>query len=206
MLQTDTKIEEIRTICRLHGCPTGNWQDLASLPLRIAQDAGFRTYLTEVVRSLQARGVSLPEALDLLVLAVGGDSAPRQTRHLSEELNLLGGFLAGIGRWPGDNARAILAPGEIPDNIQQFTRPQPRHPAPELRPPEPEPTQAASSPAFTPAPPQAFAPPQGPPPPPAPVILSPAILSPGAARGRKDPLPRPRPIPKPTHTPPPPSP
>ena len=126
MLEVNEKSEEIRTICRLHGCPTGRWEDLADLPLRLSQDAGLRSYFVEIIRSLQSSGVFLPDALDVVVLAVGGPSAPKHTRQLTEQLNLLGGFLASVGRWPGDDARPILAPGEVPENIHQFIRPQPR--------------------------------------------------------------------------------
>ncbi len=119
------KIEEIRTICRLHAYPTGHWENLLDLPFRLSQDTGLRSDVVEIVRSLQRGSLHLPDVLDILVLAVGGSDAPQHSRQLSEPLNLLGGFLLGIGRWPDTDSRPILAPGEVPENIQKFSRPQP---------------------------------------------------------------------------------
>ena len=124
------KLDEIRTICRLHAYPTSQWENLRDLPARLSQDAGLRSDLSDIVRSLQRGNLNLPDVLDLLFLAVGGSSAPKRSREFTEELNLLGGFLSNIGRWPATDSQPILAPGEIPENIQKFTRPQPRQSQP----------------------------------------------------------------------------
>lgn len=120
----EDKLGEIRTICRLHACPTGARENLVDLPSRLSQDAGFRADISDIVRSLQRMGLHLPDVLDILVLAVRGNSAPRHAGEHSEELSLLGGFLSNIGRWPGTDSAPILAEGEIPANIHKFSRPQ----------------------------------------------------------------------------------
>ncbi len=120
----DETVEEIRAICRLHACPTGHWENLIDLPRRISQDAGLRFDFIAIVQTLQRSRFNLPDVLDLLVLAVGGASAPRHSHQLSEQLNLLGGFLTGIGRWPSTDSEPILAPGEVPADLAKFTRPQ----------------------------------------------------------------------------------
>jgi len=122
--QFQDKLEEIRTIFRLHAYHTGHPEDLAGLPLRISQDGSLRADLVEIVRSLQRSGLHLPDVLDILVIAVAGNTASRNAQQLAEPLSLLGGFLANVGRWPGAESQPILAPGEIPANIQKFTRPQ----------------------------------------------------------------------------------
>ncbi len=125
--QFQDKLEEIRTTFRLHAYHTGHPEDLAGLPLRISQDGGLRADLVEIVRSLQRSGLHLPDVLDILVIAVAGNTASRNAQQLAEPLSLLGGFLANVGRWPGAESQPILAPGEIPANIQKFTRPQTPH-------------------------------------------------------------------------------
>lgn len=146
MQQFNDKIEEIRTICRLHALPTGQWENLVDLPFRLSQDSGLRSDLVEIVRSLQRGSLHLPDVLDLMVLAVGGPTAPKHSRELSEPLNQIGGFLSSVGRWPDTDTRPILAPGEVPENIEKFTRPQPRlRPVPPP-PPAPEPSAPAPQP------------------------------------------------------------
>ncbi len=150
MQQFDDKIEEIRTICRLHAFPTGQWENLVDLPFRLSQDAGLRSDLVEIVRSLQRSSLHLPDVLDLMVLAVGGAMAPKHSRDLSEPLNQIGGFLSSVGRWPDTDTRPILAPGEVPENIEKFTRPQPRlrpvpPPPPPSEPPSPAPQPQIAS-------------------------------------------------------------
>jgi len=140
--QFEDKIEEFRTICRLHAYHTGHWEDLLDLPFRLSQDTGLRSDLMEIVRSLQRANFNLPDVLDMLVVAVGGSDAPRHTRELTEPLNLLGSFLLSVGRWPSTDTSPILAPGEVPENIERFTRPQPR--APQTPPPVPVPPAPAT--------------------------------------------------------------
>ena len=120
----DETIEEIRAICRLHACPTGQWEDLVDLPLRISQDAGLRFDFIAIVHTLQSSRFNLPDVLDLLVLAIGGASAAQHSHQLAEQLNHLGGFLSGIGHWPNTDFKPVLAPGEVPVDLAKFARPQ----------------------------------------------------------------------------------
>lgn len=145
MQQFEDKLEEIRTICRLHAYPTGHWENLVDLPFRLSQDSGLRADIVEIVRSLQRSSLNLPDVLDLIVLAVGGASAAGHSRELSDPLNQIGGFLSSVGRWPNTDTSPVLAPGEVPENLERFMRPQPP-----LRAVAQRPQQAVSSP---PAPP-----------------------------------------------------
>ena len=121
----EEKLDEIRALCRAHNYATGRWENLADLPPRLSRDSSLRSDLSAIVRSLQGRHLHLPDVLDLLVIAVGGSAAPDHMRQLASQINLLGGFLASIGRWPDVNAEPILAPGEVPPDIEKFTHPQP---------------------------------------------------------------------------------
>ncbi len=123
MEQLDEQLEEIRTICRLHAVPTASPRDLSNLPLRLSQDAGFRSDITEIVRSFQAANSHLPDVLNTFILAIGGKLSPAQTRDIGESIDLLCGFLLSVGRWPDTNDEPVLAPGEVPSNLPDFIRP-----------------------------------------------------------------------------------
>ncbi len=130
MERSDDRLDEIRTICRLHACPTGQTENLIDLPSRLSQDAGLRSDLSDIVRSLQRSNLHLPDVLDLILTAVGGNSLRKHSRELSEPISLLEGFLGNIGRWPSTDSQPILAPGEVPENLHKFLRPQAAAPAP----------------------------------------------------------------------------
>ncbi len=123
MEQLDQQLEEIRTICRLHAVPTSTPRDLSNFPSRLSQDAGFRSDVSEIIRSFQAANSHLPDVLNTFVLAVGGKLSPAQTREVGESVNLLCGFLLSVGRWPDTDEEPVLAPGEIPSNLPNLIRP-----------------------------------------------------------------------------------
>ncbi len=121
--QTDrllTASEEFRTIARLHGLATGLPECVAALPLRLAQDWHLRANFVELLRGLQRRDpeFALPDALTLLLSAVGGPTAATATSdsQLDEPINLTASFLASVGGWPGSHAEPITDLDNPPDH------------------------------------------------------------------------------------------
>ena len=112
------EIEDLRTIARLHGLPTGTPDRIAVLPLRLSQDSRLRSDLTELVRSLQMRDseLGLPEILSLILVAVGGSAALTPHRDLAEAVDLTGSFLASLGGWPGSAVEPLIDIDNPPDH------------------------------------------------------------------------------------------
>ncbi len=112
------EIEDLRTIARLHALPTGTPERLAALPLRLSKDTRLRSDLTEFVRSLQTRDsdLALPDALSMVLVAVGGPSALERSRDLAEPVDLTGGFLASLGGWPGSAVEPLIDIDNPPDH------------------------------------------------------------------------------------------
>lgn len=104
------EVESFRTMARLHGIPTGTPECVAALPLRLAQDWRLRGNFVELLRELQRKDpeFSLPDALAVLLRAVGGPKAsPNRSRMLDEAVDLTASFLASIGGWPGADEEPI---------------------------------------------------------------------------------------------------
>ena len=112
------EIEDLRTIARLHGLPTGTPERLSVLPLRLAQDSRLRSDLTELVRSLQTRDseLGLPDVLSLLLVSIGGSSALNFHRDSAEAVDLTGSFLASLGGWPGSAVEPLIDIDNPPDH------------------------------------------------------------------------------------------
>ncbi len=112
------EIEDLRTIARLHGLPTGSPDRIAVLPLRLSQDSRLRSDLTELVRSLQMRDpeLGLSELLSLVLVAVGGPAALTPHRDLAEAVDLTGSFLASLGGWPGSAVEPLIDIDNPPDH------------------------------------------------------------------------------------------
>ena len=102
--------EGFRTMARLHGVPTGTPECITSLPLRLAQDWRLRGNFVELLRELQRKDpdFSLPDALTVLLLAVGDPGvAPGRSHLIDESIDLTAGFLASIGGWPGPDEEPV---------------------------------------------------------------------------------------------------
>ena len=112
------EIEDLRTIARLHGLPTGSPDRITVLPLRLSQDSRLRSDLTELVRSLQTRDpeLGLSEVLSLVLAAVGGPTALTPHRDLAEAVDLTGSFLASLGGWPGSAVEPLIDIDNPPDH------------------------------------------------------------------------------------------
>ena len=113
------EVEGFRTMARLHGVPTGTPECVVALPLRIAQDWRLRGNFVELLRELQRKDpeFSLPDALDVLLRAVGGATAsPNRRRTLDESVDLTAAFLASLGGWPGPAEEPITDLENPPDH------------------------------------------------------------------------------------------
>ena len=112
------EIDDLRTIARLHGLPTGAPECLLALPLRLSKDSRLRSDLTELVRSLQTQDpdLGLPDVLSIVLAAVGGSAPLDRRRDLEEAVDLTGGFLASLGGWPGSAVEPTIDIDNPPDH------------------------------------------------------------------------------------------
>ncbi len=112
------EIEDLRTIAKLHGLPVGAPEHLMALPLRLSKDSRLRSDFAELVRSMQVRNsdLGLPDALSVVLAAIGGSSQLDRRRDLEEVVDLTGGFLASLGGWPGSEAEPTIDIDNPPDH------------------------------------------------------------------------------------------
>ncbi len=116
------EVDNIRTIAQLHSLALGSPECLVALPLRLAQDRGLRVNLVEHLRELQRADpeFSLPDALQLILTAVGGSQAIGRRPDLEEAVDLTAGFLASIGGWPTSSTEPITDLDNPPDHDPRF--------------------------------------------------------------------------------------